>query len=111
MKRVAVYPGSFDPIHDGHMDIALRAAKIFDEVIVAIYDMTKKSLLFSLDARLSLSERAFKGHQNIRVAPFTGLLVNYAQTEGAMALIRGLRVFSDFELEFRMGLANKKLNP
>jgi len=111
MKRVAVYPGSFDPIHDGHIDIALRAAKIFDEVIVAIYDMPKKSLLFSLEARLSLSERAFKGQQNIRVAPFTGLLVNYAQTEGAMALIRGLRVFSDFELEFRMGLANKKLNP
>jgi pantetheine-phosphate adenylyltransferase len=111
MKRVAVYPGSFDPIHDGHIDIALRAAKIFDEVIVAIYDMPKKTLLFSLDARIALSERAFKGHSNIRVAPFTGLLVNYAQAQGAMALIRGLRVFSDFELEFRMGLANKKLNP
>jgi pantetheine-phosphate adenylyltransferase len=111
MTRTAVYPGSMDPIHNGHIDIAVRAAKIFDEVIVAIYDMPKKRLLFTVDERIRLAEQAFKDHTNIRVAQFSGLLVNYVEKEGAMAVIRGLRVFSDFELEFRMGLANKKLAP
>jgi pantetheine-phosphate adenylyltransferase len=111
MIRRAVYPGSFDPIHNGHIDIALRAAKIFDEVIVAIYDMPKKKLLFSLEERSGLAQQAFQGLNNIRVAPFSGLAVNFVNEVGAMAIIRGLRVFSDFELEFRMGLANKKLAP
>jgi pantetheine-phosphate adenylyltransferase len=111
MMRRAVYPGSLDPIHNGHIDIALRAAKIFDEVIVAIYDQPRKKLLFSVEERVELAHRAFEGMTNIRVAPFSGLAVNYVQQENAMAIIRGLRVFSDFELEFRMGLANKKLAP
>lgn len=111
MNRVAVYPGSFDPIHNGHIDITLRAAKIFDEVIVAVYDMPRKKLLFNVDERVNLVERAFQNETNVKVAQFSGLVVNYAQQVGAMALIRGLRVFSDFELEFRMGLANKKLAP
>lgn len=111
MIRRSVYPGSFDPIHNGHIDIALRAAKIFDEVIVAIYDMPKKKLLFTIEERTSLAQEAFKGIENIRVAPFSGLAVNFVNEVGAMAIIRGLRVFSDFELEFRMGLANKKLAP
>ena len=111
MIRRAVYPGSFDPIHNGHIDIALRAAKIFDEVIVAPYDMPKKKLLFSISERTNLAQVAFKGIENIRVAPFSGLVVNFVNERGAMAIIRGLRVFSDFELEFRMGLANKKLAP
>lgn len=111
MNRLAVYPASLDPIHNGHIDVALRAAKIFDEVIVAVYDMPKKKLLFNIDERVGLAEEAFKDITNVRVAPYSGLTVNYAQDVGAMALIRGLRVFSDFEFEFRMGLANKKLAP
>lgn len=111
MSRLAVYPASLDPIHNGHIDVALRAAKIFDEVVVAIYDMPKKRVLFSLEKRVQMAEHAFADMTNIRVASYSGLTVNYAQEIGAMALVRGLRVFSDFELEFRMGLANKKLAP
>lgn len=111
MTRLAVYPASLDPIHNGHIDIALRAAKIFDDVIVAIYDMPKKKILFSVDERLQLAQQAFQDFSNIRVAKYSGLTVNYVQSVGGMAIIRGLRVFSDFELEFRMGLANRKLAP
>jgi pantetheine-phosphate adenylyltransferase len=111
MIRRAVYPASLDPIHNGHIDVALRAAKIFDEVIVAIYDKPKKNLLFSVEERVKLAEQAFSGMTNVRVARYSVLTVNYAQEVGAMALVRGLRVFSDFEFEFRMGLANKKLAP
>jgi len=107
----ALYPGSFDPIHNGHIDIALRAARIFDEVIVGVYDMPKKKLLFDVDERLDLTNQAFADSPKIRVVKFSGLTVDYAREEGATVLIRGLRVFSDFELEFRMGLANKKLAP
>ena len=111
MSRLAVYPATLDPIHNGHIDIALRAAKIFDEVIVAIYDFPQKKLLFTVHERVALAEQAFRGYNNIRVAQYSGLTVNYARAVGAMAVVRGLRVFSDFELEFRMGLANKKLAP
>ncbi len=111
MTRTAVYPGSFDPIHNGHIDIALRAARIFDEVIVAVYDMPKKRLLFSVEERIGMVEEALQDFGNIKVAQFSGLTVNYVKSVGAMAVVRGLRVFSDFEFEFRMGLANKKLAP
>ena len=107
----ALYPGSFDPIHNGHIDIALRAARIFDEVVVGVYDMPKKKLLFEVDERFDLVEKAFADSPNIRVAKFSGITVDYAREVGAVVLVRGLRVFSDFELEFRMGLANKKLAP
>ena len=111
MIRRAVYPASLDPIHNGHIDVALRAAKIFDEVILAIYDKPKKNLLFTVDERVELAKQAFSGMTNVTVARYSVLTVNYAQEVGAMALVRGLRVFSDFEFEFRMGLANKKLAP
>jgi pantetheine-phosphate adenylyltransferase len=111
MIRRAVYPGTFDPIHNGHIDVAARAAKIFDEVIVAVYDKPKKNLLLSVDERLRLARMALQDYSNVQVAKFSGLAVNYAKSVDAMALIRGLRVFSDFEFEFRMGLANKKLAP
>ena len=111
MFRKAVYPGSFDPIHHGHIDIAVRAARLFDEVIVGVYDLPKKKLLFSVDEHVAMAERAFEGMTNIRVAKYKGLTVHYVQEVGAMALVRGLRVFSDFELEFRMGIANRKLAP
>ncbi len=109
--RKVVYPASLDPIHYGHIDVAVRAAKIFDEVIVAIYDKPKQNVLFTVDERVAFAQRAFKDHGNIQVAKYSVLTVNYAKEIGAMALIRGLRVFSDFELEFRMGLANRKLAP
>lgn len=111
MKRKAVYPASLDPIHYGHIDIARRAANIFDEITVAIYATPKKNILFSVDERVALARQAFKDDSNISVAKFSGLVVNYAQSVGASALVRGLRVFSDFEYEFRMGLANKSLAP
>jgi pantetheine-phosphate adenylyltransferase len=111
MFRRAVYPATLDPIHNGHIDVALRAARIFDEVVVAIYDKPKKNLLFSVEERLQLAEEAFAGVTNVRVASYSILTVNYAQEVGAIALIRGLRVFSDFEFEFRFMLANKKLAP
>lgn len=111
MHRLAVYPASLDPIHNGHIDVAQRAARIFDEVIVAIYDKPKKNLLFSVEERVNLAEQAFSGVTNVRVARYSLLTVNYAQEVGAMALVRGLRVFSDFEFEFRMALANRQLAP
>ncbi len=107
----AVYPGSFDPIHNGHIDIAARAARVFDEVIVGVYDQPKKRLLFDVDARVSLAGQVLKHIPNIKVAKFSGFTVDYARQVGAVVLVRGLRVFSDFELEFRMGLANKRLAP
>jgi pantetheine-phosphate adenylyltransferase len=111
MSVVALYPGSFDPIHNGHIDIAQRAARIFDKVIVGVYDMPKKKLLFDADERLMQVKEAFSGSPKITVAKFSGLTVDYAREINAMVLVRGLRVFSDFELEFRMGLANKQLAP
>lgn len=111
MARVAVYPASLDPIHNGHIDIAVRAAHIFDRVIVAIYVTPKKNVLFSVEQRVALAEKCFEGYNNIDVASFSGLAVNYVQQVGAMAIVRGLRVFGDFEFEFRMGMANKKLAP
>ncbi len=107
----AFYPGSFDPIHFGHIDIATRAARIFDEVIVGVYDLPKKRLLFDVDERVAMVEQAFKDAGNISVAKFSGFTVDYARQVSALVVVRGLRVFSDFELEFRMGLANKKLAP
>lgn len=107
----AVYPGSFDPIHNGHIDIAIRAARLFDEVVVGVYDMPKKKLLFDVESRLAMARKAFEDSPNIQVAKFSGFTVDYAREQGATVLVRGLRVFSDFELEFRMGLANKKLAP
>lgn len=107
----AVYPGSFDPIHNGHIDIAQRAARIFDEVYVAVYDQPKKNILFTIEDRVKLAQQALSHIDNVKVASFSGFAVDYARQVGAMVLVRGLRVFSDFELEFRMGLANKRLAP
>ena len=107
----ALYPGTFDPVHNGHLDIAFRAARIFDEVIVGVFETPRKKLLFSIDERLDMARLAFKGIHNIRVARFSGFTVDYAKEVDATVLVRGLRVFSDFEAEFRMGLANKKLAP
>ena len=107
----AVFPGTFDPIHHGHIDIASRAARVFDELVVAVYDRPLKSLLFSPQERMELVEQSFAGVRGIRVALFGGLIVNYCQEIGAQVIVRGLRVLSDFEHEFRMALANHRLAP
>lgn len=110
-ERIGVYPASLDPIHNGHINIALRAAQIFDEVILAIYSTPKKNVLFSVDERVTLAEKCFEDYNQISVAEYATLTVDYAKSVGAVALIRGLRVFGDFEFEFRMGMANKQLAP
>jgi len=107
----AVFPGTFDPIHYGHIDIALRAKRLFDELIVAVYDRPLKSLLFSPEDRLALVQETFAGKDHIRVEVFSGLIVNYCRQVEGQVIVRGLRVFSDFEHEFRMALANHRLAP
>ena len=107
----AVVPGTFDPIHRGHKDIILRAAQLFDEVIVSVYDRPLKSLLFSPEERIKLVEQTFPDNDQITVMGFSGLTVEFCQSVGAQVLVRGLRVFSDFEYEFRMALANHRLAP
>ena len=111
MSNRAIFPGSFDPIHNGHIDIALRAAEIFDELILCIYATPSKNLLFSFEERVEMAKRIFHDVPNITVEGYTGLTVDYARQVGAKCMVRGLRVFSDFDYEFRMALANKKLAP
>lgn len=106
-----LFPGTFDPIHYGHIDIACRAARLFDEVIVAVYDRPLKSLLFTPDERIALVKRTFIDNPKISVVGFRGLTVDYCRKVGAQVIVRGLRVFSDFEFEFRMALANHRLAP
>jgi pantetheine-phosphate adenylyltransferase len=107
----AVFPGTFDPIHNGHIDIAERACKLFDELIVAVYDRPLKSLLLPPDERLGLVKVAFAGHPKVKVVGYSGLTVDFCRKVSAQVIVRGLRVFSDFEHEFRMALANHRLAP
>lgn len=107
----AVFPGTFDPIHFGHIDIACRAARIFDEVIIAVYDKPLKTLVFSPSTRIRLVSEAFADDPKIRVIGYSGLTVELCKAVDAQVIVRGLRVFSDFEFEFRMALANHRLDP
>ena len=107
----AVFPGTFDPIHMGHIDIAYRATNLFDELIVAVYDRPLKSLLFSPESRIELAQMSFNEHQKIQVMGYRGLTVEFCRQVNAQVIVRGLRVFSDFEYEFRMALANHRLAP
>jgi pantetheine-phosphate adenylyltransferase len=107
----AVFPGTFDPIHYGHIDIATRAARLFDEVVVAVYDRPLKSLMFSPEERIALVNETLKDLPGIRVVSYSGMTVDYCREIGAQVIVRGLRVFSDFEFEFRMALANHRLAP
>ena len=109
MKR-AIYPGSFDPVTNGHLDVIERARKLFDEVIVAVAHNDEKQALFSLDERLDLLQQSIGKIENVRIAQFDGLLVEFAAAEKASAVVRGLRAVSDFEFEFQMALMNRKLN-
>lgn len=107
----AVFPGTFDPIHFGHIDIVQRAGLLFDEVVIAVYDKPLKSLLFSPEERLELVRKSFNGEPKIKVMGYSGLTVQFCNTINAQVIVRGLRVFSDFEYEFRMALANHRLAP
>lgn len=109
-NRIAVYPGTFDPITLGHEDIVRRAANLFDEVIVAVAGSTNKSTLFSLDERVALAQSLFSS-PNIKVVGFSGLLMQFVQDQGAQMVIRGLRAASDFEYEFQLAGMNRKLYP
>jgi pantetheine-phosphate adenylyltransferase len=108
--RIVIYPGSFDPITNGHLDIIQRAAKLFDRVIVAVARNEAKNPLFTLKERLELVHLSAKHLPNVVVDTFEGLLVNYVEQQGGVAVIRGLRAISDFEFEFQLALMNRKLN-
>lgn len=107
----AVFPGTFDPITNGHIDIAQRAAALFDHLVVAVYAHPIKTLLFTPDERLKLAQEAFEGWPNVTVETYDGLTVDMARKKGAKAIIRGLRVVGDFEFEFQMALMNRTLAP
>ena len=111
--RLAVYPGSFDPLTNGHLDIARRAARLFDTVIIAVYAFPAKNLLFSIDERLALWQEVLASEEltNVRVEKYTGLTVEYVRQVGGDAIIKGLRSPTDFEEEFRQGMMNRKLAP
>lgn len=109
--RRAIYPGSFDPITNGHLDVLQRAAGLFDELIVAVAQDNAKQSLFSLEERVELLQGATEHIANLRVLPFQGLLVDFAKQQSAVALVRGLRAVSDFEFEFQLALMNRKLEP
>ena len=110
-KIIAVYPGSFDPPTNGHIDIIARAAKIFPEVIIAITHNYNKKHMFSLDERISMMKEVVSNIKNAKVSSFSGLLVDYLNKIDSFCIVRGLRALSDFEYEFQMALTNKKLNP
>jgi pantetheine-phosphate adenylyltransferase len=109
--KIAIYPGSFDPITNGHIDVATRAAEIFDQVILAVYDAPPKRLLFSTTERVDMARQALQHLSNVRVESYTGLTVDYARQVGASFITRGLRVISDFEMEHQMALTNRELAP
>ena len=109
--KIAVYPGSFDPITNGHLDIIKRASKVFDKVIVSILVNSSKTPCFEMEERRALIERVMGDLPNVEVDCFEGLLVNYVRKKGAHVIIKGLRAISDFEYEFQMALANTKIAP
>ena len=111
MPTVAVYPGSFDPLTNGHVDIILRGARLFDRIIVAILVNAEKLPLFSIDERIEIARAVFKDHTHVEVDTFDGLLVDYIERRRAQVIVRGLRAVSDFEFEFQMALMNRRLNP
>ena len=108
--RTVIYPGSFDPLTNGHLDLVHRAAKLFDQVIVAVAGNEGKGPLFSIEQRLDLVRQSIKGLDNVSAEAFEGLLVEYVEKRGGQAVIRGLRAVSDFEFEFQLALMNRKLN-
>jgi pantetheine-phosphate adenylyltransferase len=110
MSTLAVYPGSFDPLTNGHVDIITRGSRLFDRIIVAILVNAEKSPLFTMEERVEMSRTVFKGQPNVEVDTFDGLLVDYVARRNAQVIVRGLRAVSDFEFEFQMALMNQRLN-
>ena len=110
MKKIAVYPGSFDPITNGHVDIIKRGLGVFDELIVLIAHNPNKKTLFSVEERVEMIQEVIRDFKNVRVDSFDGLLVDYAKVAGANVILRGLRALSDFEYEFQLALINRRLN-
>jgi pantetheine-phosphate adenylyltransferase len=111
MPTVAVYPGSFDPITNGHLDVIQRAATMFDKVIVSVARNGQKSPMFTVEERVTLIRAAVRKHRNVKVDDFKGLLIHYARRKRATVVVRGLRAVSDFEFEFQMALMNRRLDP
>ena len=109
--KIAICPGSFDPVTLGHLDIISRSAKLFDKVYVAVLENSSKTPLFSVEKRIELLERCLTDLPKVEVITFSGLLVNCAKEKGAIAIVKGLRAVTDFEYEFQMALINKRLNP
>lgn len=109
-KKTAIYPGSFDPLTNGHIDIIERALDIFDEVVIAVLHNPSKKALFTMEERVAMIRESFNGERAVIVDSFGGLLVDYAKIKNAVAIIRGMRAVSDFENEFQMALMNRKLN-
>ena len=110
MSTVAIYPGTFDPLTNGHVDIIARGARLFDRIIVAVLVNAEKSPLFTMTERLDIARAVFTGLPNVEVDTFDGLLVDYVERRGAQVIVRGLRAVSDFEFEFQMALMNRRLN-
>lgn len=110
-RRLAVYPGSFDPLTNGHVDIIERGSKLFDEIIVAVLVNISKAPLFSTDERVAMVKDVFQHRPNVQVETFDGLLVDFARRRQASAIVKGLRAVSDFEYEFQMALMNRRLAP
>lgn len=108
---IAIYPGSFDPITNGHLDIATRAAKLFEKLTIGVYDTPDKRLLFTTEERVELVRQAIADLSNVEVESFSGLTIEFARKVGAQTIVRGLRIGADFEREFEMALMNKKLFP
>ncbi|MBT3195758.1 MAG: pantetheine-phosphate adenylyltransferase [Candidatus Ruthia sp.] len=111
MKKIAIYPGSFDPITNGHIDLVRRASKLFDKVIVGITQNSKKSSFLNIDERIQTTSIALKDIKNVEVLSFNTLLVDFANAQNAQVILRGLRAVSDFEYEFQLSGMNKHLNP
>ena len=108
---IAIYPGSFDPITNGHLDIATRAARLFEKLYIAIFDRPNKNLIFSTEERVEMARKAVAELPNVAVESYSILTVDYARSKGAKAMVRGLRMSADFEREFDMAMMNKKLSP
>lgn len=111
MKTKAIYPGTFDPLTNGHTDLVIRAARLFDEVILAVAANPSKQPMFSLEERVGLAQQVFAGLPNVQVVGFVGLLADFARVHQAQVLIRGVRAVADFEYEFQLASMNRQLNP
>ncbi len=107
----AIYPGSFDPVTNGHLDLIDRGAKLFDQLVIGVLNNAAKNPLFSIDERVEMLREGTAGHANVEVATFDGLLVDFARQRGARAVLRGIRAISDYEYELQMAMLNRRLNP